>query len=125
MASYFTGEKVTKAAEARINVEKYYKDRQQLLENYITQVITELTAQIVEVSRKEGKVRYDFNYCKIKVNEAELKQYKIKFKEFNDEEHQKIRERILSFLKEEGFTVSSEPEYVSRYNRTHIKITWE
>ena len=124
MTSYFTGGKVTKATEAYLNVEKYNRDRGHLVENYITRVITELMMRIAETSRKEGAVHLDFDYSKIGVTDDELKQYKIKFKEFSDEEHVQIRKRIIEFLTNEEFELGAEPTYISKYNRTQIKIKW-
>ena len=45
------------------------------------------------------------------------------FKEFNDDEHHKIKNAIEKYLIKEKFNYEPE-KYQCKYNRTYIKVNW-
>ena len=123
MASYFVGESKTKAEEARDNVKKYHRDRQQILEKYVSTLIPHLDKTILEKSRKDGLEQFEFDYNTHLLTDADLKSYKVTFAKFTEDEHSKIRKNLVHHLEKEGFQVIK-PLYESSFNRTKINICW-
>ena len=80
-----------------------------------------MTEKILNKSRVNGTTYLEFDYRKTKVTEDEVKPYKMNFKDFTDEEHHEIRERLITYLKKEGFELDPKP--ISR-NSSWIGINW-